>query len=147
MTGLCEELYRWSDDHWTEIVPGAPAWIDGRLLTVEDRGAARRLVLDARPLTPDDIQIRQVVQADGDGILAVASTDPTEQHLLHVTLDGELTWLTDAPGLHSAQTAGDVIVTSHVGLDHDGAVIEIRKGGERVGAIENLAETPASCPT
>ena len=39
-SGSCTEVYRWSDEHWTEIVPGAPAWIDGRLLTVEDDGAA-----------------------------------------------------------------------------------------------------------
>lgn len=147
-TGACTEVYRWSDEHWTEIVPGAPAWIEGRLLTVEDRGAARRLVLDGIDLTGDDLQIRGVVQADGDGILATAAVDgdATETHLVHVGLAGEVTRLTTDAGVHSATTAADVVVVSHASLDHDGSLVRILRGGEEVGTIENLAEQPAITP-
>ncbi|MEM7285261.1 MAG: prolyl oligopeptidase family serine peptidase [Actinomycetota bacterium] len=148
-TGSCEEVYRWSDEHWTEIVPGAPVWIDGRLLTVEDRGAARRLVLDGESITGDDAQIRSVVQADADGILATASLDgdATEIHLVHVDLTGDTTRLTTAPGVHGASTSGEVVVASHASLDHDGSEVRILLAGEEVGRIENLAERPSLTPT
>lgn len=148
-TGSCTEVYRWSDEHWTEIVAGAPAWIDGRLLTVEDRGAARRLVLDGDSITGDELQVRSVVQADADGILATVSIDgdATETHLVHVDLGGEVTRLTTTPGVHGASTAGDVVVATHASLVHDGSTVRILRGGHEVGVIDSLAERPAITPS
>ena len=148
-TGSCTEVYRWSDEHWTDVVPGVPAWIDDRLLTVEDRGAARRLVFAGDAITGDELQIRSVVQADADGILATACVDgdATETHLVHVGLSGDVTRLTADPGVHGASTAGEVVVVTHASLDHDGSTVRVLRGGEDVGAIDNHAEQPAITPT
>ena len=45
-TGEQTERHRIEDEHWVELIPGTPAVQDGRLVTVEDRGAARRLCID-----------------------------------------------------------------------------------------------------
>ncbi len=144
--GSCREVYRWSDQHWVEIVRGVPCWVGSRLLTVEDRGAARRLVLDAEPLTSDDLQVRRVVQADDAGVLVVASIDATEQQLVHVALDGTTTPLTNAAGLHTAATGGSVVVNNRASMDHDGWLTTVIRDGEQVGTIENLAEEPCLTP-
>ncbi len=145
-SGSCAEVYRWHDDDWIEIVPGAPCWVGERLLTVEDRGAARRLVLDGTPLTPDEVQIVEVLQADEDGILAAGSVDATERQLFHVALSGELTRLTSEPGVHTAATAGNVVVVGALGMDHSGAITTVLADGSPVATIENRAETPALVP-
>ena len=145
-SGTCRERYRWSDDTWIDIVAGAPAWIDEQLLTVEDRGSARCLVLDGSRLTGDDLQVRQVVQADEHGALVIGSDDATEQHLHHVALDGTTTPLTTAPGLHNAATAGGVIVVSAASMSTPGWLTTIRAEGVEVGVIESFAETPTITP-
>ncbi|MGI9621790.1 MAG: prolyl oligopeptidase family serine peptidase [Acidimicrobiales bacterium] len=139
-TGSVTELYRWSDSCWTELVPGAPAWVGHRLLTVEDRGAARRLVLDGESLTGDDMQVRRVSQADEAGILAVVSFDPMEQHLVHVDTDSTVHRLTEDPGMHSAVTAGDAVAITSTTMDNDGSRVVIWSNGEQVGLIDDLSE-------
>ena len=141
-TGEMTEVYRWTNERWIDIVPGAPSWIGARLLTVEDHDDTRRLVLDGDPLTPDGLQVRSVVQSDPDGILAIVSADPTDQQLVHVSLSGTVTELTSAPGLHSAQTAGEVIVISAASMDHDGWETRVVHAGEDVATIANVSETP-----
>ena len=54
-TGSCRLLRRVGDEAWVGLVPGAPRLVGGRLVTVEDRGAARRLCVDGEALTPDDV--------------------------------------------------------------------------------------------
>ena len=142
-TGSCREVYRWTDQHWTEIVPGAPAWVGARLLTIEDVGEARRLVVDGRPVTDDDLQIRRLVHASDDGVLVVGSVDPTQSHLFHVGFDGATTPLTSEPGVHSAvHFGGSVVVVTSASLDHDGTRCRIIRDGDEVGQIATLAERP-----
>ncbi len=120
---------------------------DGRVLTVEDRGTARRLVLDGDSLTEDDLQVRHVVQADSDGVLVVASNDATEQHLFHVDLDGSLSQLTSEAGVHNAFSGGgQVSVITSATMNHDGSTTTVLRGGQQTGSIENLAETPSLTP-
>lgn len=145
-SGVTEEIYRWSDEHWIDIVAGTPRWIEGRLVTIEDRGAARRIVVDGSPITGDELQVRSVVQADTDGLLVTASQDPTDVALFHVGLDGTTTRLTDEPGVHGAATGGDVIVVTRASLDHDGTSVSIVVGGDARGEIASLAEKPVLAP-
>ena len=84
-TGALTERRAVTDGIWVELVAGSPRWCDAGLLTVEDLGAARRLVLDGTPLTGDDHQIRSIlglVERPGGGRAAVVSltvgSEPTE---------------------------------------------------------------------
>ncbi|MFQ5558791.1 MAG: DPP IV N-terminal domain-containing protein, partial [Acidimicrobiales bacterium] len=74
-TGSCTERYRQIDEHWVELVPGAPRLHGGRLVTVEDRGPARVVCVDGEPVSPPDVQIRRVVHTDDRGVLVLASPD------------------------------------------------------------------------
>jgi dipeptidyl-peptidase 4 len=149
-TGTVAERHRYTDDHWIDIVVGAPVWIGHRLLTVEDRGAARRLVLDGEDLTDDTVQIRRVVAADDDGVIVTASTDATETHVFHVDLDGAITALTTDPGVHTVEAAGGAVdgtlVIASAGMNHDGWAARVVRAGHTVASISDLTETPVLTP-
>ena len=74
------------DDAWVEIVPGAPDWLGERLVTAGDRDGARRLLIDDKPVTPVDLQLRSIVAVGDDDVVITANdlAEPTEQHVLRV---------------------------------------------------------------
>ena len=46
------------------------------------------MVVDGDPLSDTTWQVRQLVSADDDGVLALASTEPTEIQLVRFGYDG-----------------------------------------------------------
>ena len=119
-TGSCRLLRRIIDDAWVELVPGVPRRSGQRLVTVEDRGAARRLCLDGDALTPDEVQVRAVHHADDDGVIVTASVDPAEVHVARVGWQGALEWLTGAAGVHGVAAGGETTVLTGRSLDRSG---------------------------
>ena len=119
-TGSCRLLHRIADDAWVELVPGVPRLVGRRLVTVEDRGAARRLCVDGEALTPDEVQVRAVHHADEDGAVVTASVDPAEVHAARVGWDGAVEWLTTGPGVHGVAAGGDTTVLTSRSLAHPG---------------------------
>jgi dipeptidyl-peptidase 4 len=114
-TGRSDEVHRWSDPAWVELVPGTPCWAGARLVTVEDRyelgqDGTRALCLDGAPVTPPGLQVREVLglrpehhagtslAADGVAaieVLASPTTDPTrvDVYTVEVAADGTTaTW-------------------------------------------------------
>lgn len=77
-TGRTQLVREWHDDAWVELVPGSPAWLGDRLVTVEDRpllgeGGTRVVCVDGEPVTPAGLQVRELLVArPGPG--ATAST-------------------------------------------------------------------------
>ena len=119
-TGSCRLLHRIADDAWVELVPGVPRLVGGRLVTVEDRGVARRLCVDGETLTPDEVQVRAVHHADEDGVVVTASVDPAEVHSARVGWDGAVEWLTTGPGVHGVAAGGGTTVLTSRSLAHPG---------------------------
>lgn len=109
-TGECRERHRVADDHWVELVPGSPRLFDGKLITVEDRSAARRLCIDGHPITGDDLQVRRVIDIDADRILVTASYDPTCVDVVRVGWDGLAPALSGNEGVHSVVVGGGTSV-------------------------------------
>ena len=141
-TGACSERYRITDEHWVELIPGTPRLHDGKLITVEDRGVARRLCVDGAALTRDELQLRRVVDVDDDRILVAASTDPTTVDLVAVRWDGTSTVETKGGGVSGATVGADVRAVTR--SDMDGRVIgDIVVGTETVGTITDNSERPA----
>lgn len=99
------------EDHdalWVEIVPGLPATTaSGALVWTADQDDTRRLLVDGEPVTPPGLQVRAVLDVDGDTILFTASEEPTETHLWTYGLpDLGLRRLSHAPGVYGGRWPG-----------------------------------------
>jgi dipeptidyl-peptidase 4 len=146
--GATAELAAQHDPAWVELVPGVPAWLDGRLVMTTDDPACdtRRLTLDGVPATPPGLQVQEVVGAAGGAVLLAGSQEPTEVHLWRVVPGGPAERLTAEPGQHSAAAAGGVTVVTSAGLDRDGTSTTVHRAGRPVATIGSLGETPAVRP-
>jgi len=160
-TGALAERRAVTDGIWVELVAGSPRWCAAGLLTVEDLGAARRLVLDGTPLTGDDHQIRGLLglaERPGGGQAAVVSLtvgdEPTEVQIGLVALppagggavDGTaagLELLTTGAGVHGAVADGATVVLTAAAPEPGPARITVHRlggpgspvPGDPVGAI------------
>jgi dipeptidyl-peptidase-4 len=150
-TGRAEVLHEDSDPAWLEIVPGVPAWTaDGRLVWTADREDTRRLLAaapgalaEAEPVTPPGLQVRGVIDVDGDTVLFQASEEPTEIGLWAYGPGGLSRVAGPAAGVETGARAGGTTVVSGRGLDDDGVTVRVYRGGQPVAAIASRAETPA----
>jgi dipeptidyl-peptidase 4 len=149
-SGQTRVLHEDTDPVWLEIVPGVPAWTaDGRIVWTRDDQDTRRLVLlvpgrSPEVVTPPGLQVRGVLDVDGDTVLFQASgEDPAEVGL----------WSYGPSGLHRAGAGGGVeagtraggtTVTSRRALDADGVTVRVsRAGGGPALNVASLAEQPA----
>jgi dipeptidyl-peptidase-4 len=140
--GSVSEMHRIEDDHWVELIPGTPARQGGRLITVEDRGAARRLCVDGEAITGDGVQIRGVISVDADGVVVAASREPTSVHVGCVGWDGTIAWVTEAAGVHGAVIGGPAQVRVSRSLAFDGAQVSVVRAGVSIGTITDHSERP-----
>jgi dipeptidyl-peptidase-4 len=150
-TGDTHRRWHDSDLSWVELVPGVPAELpDGRLLTAGDRDGARRLLADGEPITPSDLQVRAVVAARAGIVTFLANPidDPTVQHVWQWSLgDGpgaasRLDALTTESGMHTAATAGSVVVIRRTALDMARAVTTVVGRQELASFAEEPLVTP-----
>ncbi|NCG37892.1 MAG: prolyl oligopeptidase family serine peptidase [Actinobacteria bacterium] len=141
-TGTTTERHRITDEHWVELIPGMPQLHRGRLVTVEDRGAARRLCIDGRAVTDDELQVRRVIDANEERVLIAGSYDPTTVDLIAVTWDGSATRLTKGDGIHSAIVGASTEVRSRRSITEDDRSPQIVVGPTTVAAIADHSEIP-----
>ena len=92
----------------------------GALLWITDDGGARRLLVDGEPVTPPTLQVRAVLDVDGDTVLFSASDDPTSTALWTWSAADGLRCLTPEPGVHGGRLAGGTLVVTRQSLDADG---------------------------
>ena len=112
-TGAVEEIYRWSDACWVEIIPGAPKIIGEQIITVEDRNDARSLVINNHPISGDDLQVRSLINCNEQGVIAAVSSSPLEQHIMHFDFEGKRTAFTEDAGVHDAVSNGETTVIQY----------------------------------
>ena len=143
VTGECRQRYHVTDDHWVELIAGAPVLHDGRLVTVEDRAPARRLCVDGEALTGDGVQVRSVIDVGDDGIVITACREPTSVQVATVSWDGELRWWDNSPGVKSAAVGGSTEVRINRSLAHHGVGVEVRSSGRVVSRIAGHSEAPS----
>ena len=149
-TGRAEVLHEDTDPRWLEIVPGVPAWTaDGRLVWTADREDTRRLIIgapgalaEAEPVTPPGLQVRAVIDVDGDTVLFQASAEPSEIGLWSYGPDG-LRRLGPEGGVEVGTQAGGTTVVARRGLDQDGVTVRVYRERAAVTDIASLAEDPA----
>ena len=139
-TGATSLVFEDTDDHWVEIVPGAPRWLDdGRLVTVADRDGWRRVLVDGKPATPDGMQVR-AVKGVGTDVLFTASDEPLETHVWRCGADGHLTCITGVPGWHDAVSGGTTTVLVSSNLDADPRAVASTEGWQH--EIASTAHQP-----
>ena len=154
-TGRAEVLHEDTDPRWLEIVPGVPAWTaDGRLVWTADREDTRRLIIaapgalaQAEPVTPPGLQVRAVIDADGDTVLFQASAEPAGIGLWSYGPDGlsqvaSRHWAPDG-GVETGTRAGGTTVVARRGLDQDGVTVRVYRDGAAAAEVASLAESPA----
>jgi len=153
-TGATNVLRADSDPDWLDIIPGVPArTASGRIVWTADTGGARRLIVAAAdelrgggavPVTPDGLQVREVLSVDGESVLFAASdADPTEIALWTHGPAGlaRLNIGDSGPGVHTGVRAGGTTVAVSRSLSHDGAIIRVLRRAE-VARITSLADAP-----
>ena len=142
LTGECSQRYLVVDEHWVELIAGAPVLHEGRLVTVEDRAPARRLCVDGVALTGDGVQVRSVIDASDDGIVITACREPTSVQVATVGWNGELRWWDNTPGIKGAVVGGATEVRVNRSLAHHGVGVEVRHHGRAVSRIASRSEVP-----
>jgi dipeptidyl-peptidase 4 len=145
-TGATSVLHEQRDPAWVQLIPGIPARTDsGLLVTTQDRGTTRSLLVGGRPVTPDGLQIREVISVTGESVLFVAIDEPTEEHLW-VYEDGAARRLSDAPGVHAGQRAADVLVLDSA--TDDGHEVRVLRAGQPGPGLllRDLAAVPVVIP-
>ena len=155
-TGTTELLRKDTDDKWLDIVPGVPARTSsGHIVWTADADNARRLLVatpddlasgEAKPVTPADLQVREVLAVDGDTVLFAASKDPAEVHLWTYSQEAGLAQLTTDPGVHSGRAAGGTTLTTTRTLKANGVTVQVlrrdARGENHQAPIKSAAETP-----
>src|SRR5439155_47839 len=79
----------------------------------------------AAPVTPADLQIRDVLDVDGDTVLFSAWADEPTEIGLWTYGPGGLACLTPASGVHTGRRAGGTTVISRRSLAQDGVTVRI----------------------
>ena len=168
-TGATSVVRADTDPHWLDIIPGVPArTAGGRIVWTTDAGGAHRLIVAtadelsagrAVPVTPDALQVREVLSTDGETVLFAASdAEPTEIDLWTYGPDG-LARLAPGdggrgdgargdgargycgPGVRTGRRAGGTTVVVSRSLHQDGASIQVLHGAA-VARITSLAQAP-----
>lgn len=110
-TGATRLLHEQRDPAWVELIPGTPArTASGAVVHTADAGSTRQLTVGGEAVTPEGLQIREVVSVDGESVLFVASDEPTEAHLWSYDPRSGPVRLSAGPGLHGGQRAGGALL-------------------------------------
>jgi dipeptidyl-peptidase 4 len=144
-----------TDPHWLEIVAGVPARTqDGRIVWTADCGGARRLLVataaelaagTAEPVTPATLEVREVLDVDGDVVLFSASNgEPTEiglwtygpDRLRSVGAPG------DPPQVQNGRLAGATMLTVTRSLQSARPTTRVLRAGAPAGQIAEHSEAP-----
>jgi dipeptidyl-peptidase 4 len=150
-------LHEDTDPHWLDIVPGVPArTASGRIVWTARSKDTTRLVAalpgelaegGATPVTPAGLQVRQVLDTDGEAVLFTASAgEPTQISVWCHQPDG-LIELTPERGVHSARRAGGTTVVSRRCLAEPGLTVSVLRDAAAMARITSQAEHPRLLPT
>ncbi|HJR90576.1 MAG TPA: DPP IV N-terminal domain-containing protein, partial [Aeromicrobium sp.] len=138
-TSLLREI---SDPAWVDVMSAPRFAPGGRLVSMEDAGDRRRVIVDGVPVGDAAWQVRQLVGADDHAVLALASTEPTEVQLVRFGYDGTTSALTSGPAAHGAVVSGSTCVIVRSDLESPTTSIRV----ESNGAIHEITVVSADPP-
>ena len=134
------------DGAWVHIVPGAPALTaSGQFVWSTVREGRRRLLIDGQAVTPSDLDVRTIVDVDGDEVLFTASEEPTEIHVWSWSAANGLNRISEHPGVHDGRRSSGTTILVSRSLAYDGARVSVLRGDDRI-EIESVVESPIVNP-
>ncbi len=146
-TGTTSVLREDTDDGWVDIVRGVPARLpDGTLVWTADRDGTKQIVIGDEAVTGSRLEVRDVLDVDGDVVVFGASTTPTEVGVYTWSRTGGVAQMLPegvTPGVWRGRRAGGTIVLASRDLEDPGVHVSVHRDGRKVGQIESFAETPA----
>ncbi len=133
VTGATEVRHERTDPAWVELVPGTPArTASGALVVPEDAGDTRYLTVGGRRVTPEGLQLCEVLGVEGESVLFTASEDPLETHVWRHQPEHGNQRLSRGPGRYSGVARGGTVVLA-------GST----PGGEEVSVVREPGAAPA----
>ncbi|WP_327104030.1 prolyl oligopeptidase family serine peptidase [Nonomuraea glycinis] len=142
-TGRTTLLHEQRDAAWVQLIPGTPArTASGALVHTADSATTRRLLVDGRPVTPEGLQVREVLDVTGESVLFTAADEPTETHLW--AYEDGLVRLSDGPGVHTgARGGGALLISAHT---ERGRAFRVTRQGRTVATVASLDAEPSITP-
>ncbi len=139
-TGATHVLRELTDPAWIELSSGPRLIGGGRLVSVEDDGGRRRILLDGTAVSSDEWQVRSIVETFDDCVVATASSEPTQVQIVRFGFDGTITELTSGAAVHGAAIGGPTTVISRSGLDAVGTTVTVHRDGGEASALSVVTE-------
>lgn len=145
-TGETTLVHEQRDPAWVQLIPGTPQRTGSGLLvhTTDDAGTTRRLIVGGTPVTPEGLEVREVLDTDGGSVLFIASEEPTEEHLWAYDPEGGPTCLSDGPGVYTGHRAGGVLLLAS--YTEDGNAFRVVRAGRPDTPIRTLGARPLVIP-
>jgi dipeptidyl-peptidase 4 len=143
-TGATRVVFEDRDDAWVELVPGAGALVaPGTAVMCADRDGARRLLVGGAIVSPADVQVRGVVNAEASRVVVSGNPvdDATVLHVYEWTPAG-FTAVTGGLGVHTAVIGGETTVIRSATLDEPGGRWRLPGGAQ----LDRRAERPLVRP-
>ncbi|MET8630582.1 prolyl oligopeptidase family serine peptidase [Kitasatospora sp. NPDC004669] len=141
--GATRVLAERSDPHWVELLPGLPVRTEGgALVDTADLGDTRHLTVDGEPVTPAGLQLRAVLDTEGEEVLFTASDEPTETQLWTYEPDVGVRKLSNGPGLHTGVRRGGTLVLTTHSEGHPGGRTTVLREGHPALPLTSHAEPP-----
>ena len=151
-SGTTSQIRADTDPHWVDIVAGVPSWTaDGRLVWTADAGGAKRLVTGtlaehaaglAQLVTPESLNLGQVLAVDGDTVLFTATAGDPAAVSVWTAGPGGVQQVSPAEGMHGGILAGGTLVLASRTLASTGLSVGVRRDGAEVARIGSLSEAP-----
>ncbi len=129
-----------SDPAWVELSSAPRFGPDGSLITVEDADGWRRVLRDGVPVSGDGWQVRGIIDVFEDCVVAAASQEPTEVHIVRFGFDGSVGEITTGAAVHGAVIGGPTTVIVRSGLDAVGTTVVVHREDSEPAPVRVLAE-------
>lgn len=154
-TGLVREV---TDPTWIDIGNGLPVWLeDGTLISGAIADDAHRLLAGNEIVTPATMNVRGVLDTDGDRVLFAAQTEPTEVGVFEWSADGGVREIIPSrpedredddrrQAVRGARGQGGTTVVRERSLDRHGTTITVLADDAPPRWIESREETPVITP-
>ncbi|MGW1840703.1 prolyl oligopeptidase family serine peptidase [Streptomyces sp. NPDC002067] len=134
------------DRCWVTLVPGTPArTASGALVAHRDTegpGGTRRLTVGGTAVTPEGLQVREVLGVSGEEVLFTAGADVTGQALWSWRPRTGARPLTTTAGVHTGVRGGPTLVRIAREPHRPGATVVVVRAGRPDLPVASYAERP-----